>query len=123
MTMEDRAPERDPDSAEETATTADNESNLDTTLSNWPTDGFRVVKPDTPADSTDVIGYLALKGTFNKKVVTNTAPTAAAPQTQDNACGFVPSACLVVGGMTPASACGRCRSWRPCSCSCSWTTC
>jgi hypothetical protein len=67
---------------------------LDTTVSNWPTDGFRVVYDATPGFA-EPINYLAIRGTFQSASGANTALTAGS--TQDNACGFVPKVGLLFG--------------------------
>jgi hypothetical protein len=74
---------------------------LDTTVSNWPTDGFRVVYDANPGFA-EPINYLALRGTFQSASGANTALTAGS--TQDNACGFVPKVGLLFGWNLAASA-------------------
>lgn len=48
----------------------------------WPTDGFQISYPDQ-ATFAFRMGYLALKGTFTATIGSGTAPTSAAPQTQN----------------------------------------
>lgn len=70
---------------------------LDTTLANWPANGFRLVFDANPA-AADVAIYLALKGTFQSATGSNTAVIAGSPPvTQDNAAGFAPKLGLVFG--------------------------
>lgn len=78
---------------------------LDTTVGNWPTDGFRIVWDTTPANA-DVVSYLALRTTAQIATGSNTAVTGGSPPvTQDNACGFAPKAGLVFSwGLAASSA-------------------
>lgn len=70
---------------------------LDTTVANWPTDGFRVAYDATPTEAGQV-AYLALRGTFQATAGSNSAPTGGSPPVnQDNDAGFVPKLGLVFG--------------------------
>jgi hypothetical protein len=76
---------------------------LDTTVSNWPTDGFRLVYDANPTGA-DTIHYLAIRGTFQSATGANTAPTAGGlPVVQDNACGFAPKLGFLFGWNLAAS--------------------
>lgn len=55
----------------------------------WPTDGFRLVH-QVDTGGSGLVGVLALKGPFTSVIGSGTAPTAAAPQTQDLAMGATP---------------------------------
>jgi hypothetical protein len=67
--------------------------------SGWPTDGYELTWDNT-GSSSDVFYWLALKGTFQSKIGQTTCPTTAT--TQDNACGFAPTAGVFWGGCLPA---------------------
>lgn len=68
---------------------------FDTTVANWPTDGFRVLFDNAPAWDSPVI-CLALKGDFQAATGSNTVPISGTPPVdQDNACGFAPKVGLV----------------------------
>lgn len=70
---------------------------LDTTVSNWPTDGFRVLYDANPTVAR-TIPYLALRTTAQITTGSNTAVIAGSPPvTQDNAAGFVPKLGLLFG--------------------------
>jgi hypothetical protein len=70
---------------------------LDTTVSNWPTDGFRLIFDSAPALTMSGC-YLALRTTAQITTGANTAPTAGSPPvTQDNAAGFAPKLGFVFG--------------------------
>lgn len=60
----------------------------------WPTDGFRLVLQEVPAtpQTTQLIYYVALQGTFQKKVALDSSPTADSNQDLDG--GFVPKLSL-----------------------------
>jgi hypothetical protein len=82
--------------------TADYEMDLDAKV-NWPTDGFQVTIPDLPAAATNPVYYLALKGTFQKKIGTNVAPIVGSPPVvQNNDCGFAPKGVLTFGNNLPS---------------------
>jgi hypothetical protein len=79
------------------STTYESIAQLDTTVSNWPTDGFRLVFDANPGFAAAMF-YLALKGTFQKSSFSNTAPTAGGtPVDQDNNVGFAPAGFWVQG--------------------------
>ena len=68
----------------------------------WPTDGFQLTWSDL---SDNPWNYLALKGTFQSAVGSNSCPTAGSPPVnQDNDAGFVPKLGMVWGGNLPTSA-------------------
>lgn len=63
----------------------------------WPTDGFQLTIPTLPAVATYDVYYLALKGTFQSQIGSNSSPTGAPTVNQDNAAGFAPAAAMVWG--------------------------
>ena len=81
--------------------TMDHIGQLDTTVSNWPTDGFRMVFDANPLSANPVY-YLALRTTAQIATGSNGALTAGS--TQDNACGFVPKLGFLFGWNLAASA-------------------
>lgn len=72
---------------------------LDTTVGNWPTDGFRLLYDAQPGNAL-IVSYLALRTTAQITTGENTALTAGS--TQDNACGFAPKLGFVFGWNLPA---------------------
>jgi hypothetical protein len=67
------------------------EGSVDTTLSNWPTDGFQM--NSNTAQAGNEIYYLALQGDFT--VAMGQASSLTSTGDQDNACGFAPKGALV----------------------------
>lgn len=77
---------------------------LDTTVANWPTDGFRMLFDANPTLNT-AIGYLALRTSAQITTGANTAVIAGTPPvTQDNAAGFPPKLGFLFGWNLAASA-------------------
>jgi hypothetical protein len=76
------------------------EASVDTTLSNWPTDGFQV-NSDT-AEAGNNIWYLALQGDFKVAMGQNTTRTTTGDT--DNACGFAPVGAIVLTANDGSSA-------------------
>jgi hypothetical protein len=74
---------------------------LDTTVSNWPTDGFRVLYDANPGNA-NIVPYLALRTTAQITTGANTALTAGADQ--DNAAGFTPKLGFLFGWNLAANA-------------------
>lgn len=82
-------------------TAVDGEADL-AAKANWPTDGFRL---SWPTVTTNTSPYLALKGTFQKKIGTLTNPTAGGlPVSQDANVGFTPKLAVFFGNVLPANA-------------------
>lgn len=75
-------------------------ASLDTTVGNWPTDGFRLLYDVQPSNAL-IVSYLALRTTAQITTGANTALTAGS--TQDNAAGFLPKLGLVFGWNLVAS--------------------
>ncbi len=85
------------------ATTSRAIGRLDTTVANWPTDGFRVLWDANPGNA-DVVGYLALRGTFQTASGSNTAPTSGSPTVnQDNSTGTTSVAYVGAGTVGTAA--------------------
>ena len=83
---------------------AESIAQLNTTVSSWPTDGFRLTTDANPLD-VHTVRYLALRTTAQITTGANTAPTAGGlPVTQDNAAGFVPKLGLLFGWNLAANA-------------------
>lgn len=80
----------------------DSEADLSAKAS-WPTDGFQLSYADQAASAFQVV-YLALKGTFSATIGSQTAPTAAAPQTQNLTSGGTPKGALFWGTPLPTTA-------------------
>lgn len=79
-------------------------SHLDTTVANWPTDGFRLVALGTQISVFDV-HYLALRTTAQITTGANLAPNSGGlPVNQDNAAGFPPKLGFLFGWNLAASA-------------------
>jgi hypothetical protein len=77
---------------------------LDTTVGNWPTDGFRIVYDANPAAASKFVG-LALRTTAQIATGANDAVTAGSPPVdQDNDCGFAPKLGSLLGWNLAASA-------------------
>lgn len=76
---------------------------LDTTVANWPTDGFRIVWDANPLEA-GIVNYLALRTTAQITTGNGTAPTAGSPPVvQDLAAGFTPKLGLIFGWNDVAS--------------------
>jgi hypothetical protein len=70
---------------------------LDTTVANWPTDGFRIIYDSNPIFAS-YISYLAIRTTAQIATGSNSSPTAGTPPViQDNALGFTPAAAMMFG--------------------------
>jgi hypothetical protein len=67
----------------------------------WPTDGFQVAWPDLPAGASALF-YLALKGTFEKKIL-ESRTTATATGNQDHDVGFAPKLAINWGHVMPSA--------------------
>jgi hypothetical protein len=80
--------------------TAEYEMELDARGS-WPTDGFQVTWPDLPA-ALYINFYLALKGTFQKKIL-ESRTTATATGDQDHDVGFAPKLAINWGHVMPSA--------------------
>jgi hypothetical protein len=86
---------------DDAANTADAEADL-SAVATWPADGFQLSVTNLPATTLGVY-YLALKGTFQSALGTNTCPTAGTPPiAQDNNAGFVPKLGLMFGSNVTA---------------------
>jgi hypothetical protein len=83
-----------------TSVVANFEMDLDAAGS-WPTDGFQVTWPTLPF-GTDKIYYLALKGTFQKKIL-ESRTTATATGDQDHDVGFAPKLAINWGHVMPSA--------------------
>ena len=80
---------------------AESIAQLNTTVSSWPTDGFRLTTDANPLD-VNVVRYLALRTSAQITTGSNSAP--AATGDQDNNAGFVPKLGLLFGWNIAASA-------------------
>jgi hypothetical protein len=82
----------------------ENEGQLDTTLSNWPTDGFRIVHPTQTVNAID-FGYLALRTDAQIATGSDTAPITGTPTVnQDDDVGFAPKLAMVLSSGMAANA-------------------
>lgn len=70
-------------------------------VADWPTDGFEVNLPD-PAGIGAVYNFLALKGTFQKKIL-ESRTTATATGDQDHDVGFAPKLAINWGHVMPSA--------------------
>lgn len=86
---------------DDAANTAYAEADLSAKAS-WPTDGFQLTIPALPAVATYDVYYLALKGTFQSAIGSNSSPTGAPTVNQDNDAGFAPAGAMVWGGNVTA---------------------